>query len=73
PVLSNECDITSFTIAGVAATISGTNITAEVPAGTDVTALTPVIVTSDGATVDPTTAQDFSSAVEYTVTAEDGV
>jgi len=73
PVLSNECDITSFTIAGVAATISGTNITAEVPAGTDVTALTPVIVTSDGATVEPETAQDFSSAVEYTVTAEDGV
>ncbi|MCM8872731.1 MAG: DUF5018 domain-containing protein [Paludibacteraceae bacterium] len=73
PVLSNECDITSFTIAGVAATISGANITAELPAGTDVTALTPSIVTSTGATVDPTTAQDFSSAVEYTVTAEDGV
>ncbi len=73
PVLSNECDITSFTIAGVAATISGTSITAELPAGTDVTALTPSIVTSTGATVDPTTAQDFSSAVEYTVTAEDGV
>lgn len=73
PVLSNECDITSFTIAGVAATISGTSITAELPAGTDVTALTPSIVTSTGATVDPTTAQDFSSAVEYTVIAEDGV
>lgn len=73
PVLSNECDITSFTIAGVAATISGTSITAELPAGTDVTALIPSIVTSTGATVDPTTAQDFSSAVEYTVTAEDGV
>jgi|GEM_PF-1536311 hypothetical protein len=73
PVLSNECDITSFTIAGVAATISGASITAELPAGTDVTALTPSIVTSTGATVDPTTAQDFSSAVEYTVTAEDGV
>lgn len=73
PVLSNECDITSFTIAGVAATISGANITAELPAGTDVTALTPSIVTSTGATVDPTTAQDFSSAVGYTVTAEDGV
>lgn len=73
PVLSNECDITSFTIAGVAATISGTSITAELPAGTDVTALTPSIVTSTGATVDPTTAQDFSSAVEYKVTAEDGV
>ncbi len=73
PVLSNECDITSFTIAGVAATISGTSITAELPAGTDVTALTPSIVTSTGATVEPKTAQDFSSAVEYTVTAEDGV
>ena len=72
-MLSNECDITSFTIAGVAATISGTSITAELPAGTDVTALTPSIVTSTGATVDPTTAQDFSSAVEYKVTAEDGV
>lgn len=44
------------------------------PAGTDVTHLTPTIVVSEGATVDPASgvAQDFSSPVVYTVTALNG-
>ncbi|MEM7485693.1 MAG: DUF5018 domain-containing protein [Bacteroidota bacterium] len=49
-------------------------VTAEVPVGTDVKALIPTIVLSEKATVDPKdkTAVDFSEAVTYTVTAEDG-
>ena len=49
-------------------------ITAEVPSGTDVKALKPTIVISDKATVDPKekVATDFTEAVTYTVTAEDG-
>jgi hypothetical protein len=64
-------DITSFTLAGVAGNISGTNITVEVPAGTDVTSLTPVI-THNGASIDKSGPQDFTSPVTYTVTAQDG-
>jgi Concanavalin A-like lectin/glucanases superfamily/Domain of unknown function (DUF5018) len=47
---------------------------ATVPAGTDLTKLVPTITVSDKATVSPATgaAQDFSKAVTYTVTAEDG-
>ena len=45
----------------------------EVEAGTVVTALTPVIVTSDYATVDPESGDetDFTLPVTYTVTAQD--
>ena len=58
----------------VAASISGLNITATLPAGTDATKLVPTITLSPKATVSPATgtAQDFSKAVTYTVTAEDG-
>jgi hypothetical protein len=62
----------------VMATISGTSIDATVPIGTDVTALVATFSTS-GSTVDVgavvqssgITANDFSSAVTYTVTAGD--
>lgn len=47
-------------------------ITAEVPYGTDITSLMPSIEVSEEATVLPEGAQDFSSEVTYTVTAEDG-
>ena len=48
-------------------------ITVNVPFGTDVTALTPEIEISAGASVSPASgeAQDFSQPVKYTVTAED--
>lgn len=70
---SSECNITAFSIGSSVGTISGTTIKVDVPVGTDVTALTPTITVSEGATVSPTsgTATDFSSAVTYTVTAED--
>ncbi|WP_288540427.1 SUMF1/EgtB/PvdO family nonheme iron enzyme [uncultured Alistipes sp.] len=50
-------------------------ITVNVPFGTDVTALTPEIEISAGASVSPASgeAQDFSQPVKYTVTAEDGI
>jgi hypothetical protein len=63
----------------VTATISDISISATVPLGTDVTALIATFTTtgasvsvSDTTQVSATTANDFSSAVIYTVTAADG-
>ncbi len=78
PMLSSDTSITSFAFEGlsprVEGVITGTAITAEVPNGTDLTALVPTIEVAMGATVDPASgvAQDFSTEVTYTVTAEDG-
>ena len=47
-------------------------VSASVPFGTNISSLTPIINVSAKATVSPSGAQDFSSAVFYTVTAEDG-
>ncbi|MBV6646635.1 MAG: DUF5018 domain-containing protein [Cyclobacteriaceae bacterium] len=75
---SDAKDITSFVFEGldpdVTGVITGTEIAADVPFGTDVTTLVPTIVISDLASVDPATgaAQDFTNAVNYTVTAQDG-
>ena len=75
--LSTEANITSFIVAGVTGTIDATGHTVAltVPFGTNVTALVPTIVVSGGASVSPASgvAQDFTSAVTYTVTAEDGI
>ncbi|MHB9294136.1 hypothetical protein Holit_03262 [Hollandina sp. SP2] len=62
----------SFVSPPAIGTIDGTNITVTVPFGTDLTSLTPTI-TIAGVSVSPAsgTAQDFSSPVTYTVTAED--
>jgi hypothetical protein len=64
--------ITGFTLSGVNGTIDETNhtIAVTVPYGTDVSSLTPTVTVSDKATVSPTTAQNFTSPVVYTVTAE---
>ena len=78
PDLSEAADITSFVFGGltppVDGTITGTNIAVSVPFDVDVTALVPTVVISADASVVPATgvAQDFSSPVTYTVTAEDG-
>ena len=70
--------LSSFTFGSlspaVAGSISGNTITATVPFGTALTALAPTIVVSEKATVSPASgvAKDFSNAVTYTVTAEDG-
>ena len=54
--------------------ITDNAIQADVPFGTDLTTLVPTITISDLATIDPASgaAQDFSSPVNYTVTAQDG-
>lgn len=76
PQLSNEAEITSFTIDGVNGTLEATagTITVDLAEGTDRSDLTPTIAVSTGATIAPASgvAQDFSDPVEYTVTAEDG-
>jgi hypothetical protein len=71
---SSAKDITQLTISGVDGTISGTSIAVTLPAGTDVTSLTPTIAVSADATVAPASgaAQDFTNPVAYTVTAADG-
>lgn len=75
PVLSSEASITSFTLAGVNATISGTNITLTVPYGTDISNLSPSIQNSPASIVTPATgtSRDFNSPLTYTVRAEDKV
>lgn len=78
--MSSAKDIKTFTFAtlspAVSCTIDATarTITATLLTGTDVTKLVPTITLSEKATVSPTSgvAQDFSKAVTYTVTAEDG-
>ncbi len=75
---NTETDITALTIPNQVgtATIDATNHTVAItmPYGTDKTSLTPTITLSDGASVSPAsgTAQDFTNAVSYTVTAENG-
>ena len=75
---SSAKTLSSFTFGSlnpaVTGSISGNTITATVPFGTNVTALAPTIGVSDKAMVSPGSgvARDFSSAVTYTVTAEDG-
>lgn len=67
--LSNSKAITSLKINNVSGVIVGTNITVTLPVGTDISALVPVIV-YNGKMISPTTAQDFTEPVTYTVTAE---
>jgi len=74
--LSSDKEILAFDIPNqVSSTINSTNATVDVvmPYGADVTNLTPTITVSAGASINPTsgTAQDFSSAVQYIVTAAD--
>ncbi|MEQ9231002.1 MAG: T9SS type A sorting domain-containing protein, partial [Cyclobacteriaceae bacterium] len=78
-VFSTDCsnganDILTFSFSEQtgAATIDATNhtIEIEVETGTSLTALEPTITVSEGASISPSGAQDFSNAVTYTVTAE---
>jgi len=77
---SSGKSITSFLFTGLIPAVTATineadkTITANVPAGTPVTGLVPTIAVSDNASVTPASgvAQDFSTPVNYTVTAQDG-
>ena len=70
--------LSSFTFGSlspaVTGRVSGNAISATVPFGTNIAALAPTIVVSDKATVTPASGvdRDFTNAVIYTVTAEDG-
>ena len=79
---SNEKQIINFTFStdenealteNINAEIDQSNnvITAIVPFNTDISSLTPTIQISENATITPSGAQDFSSPVTYTVTAQD--
>ncbi len=70
--LSSEKDILSFILTGVSGTIGGTNVSVTVPHGTSITSATPSIAYSENATITPQGAQNFTSPVKYTVSAEDG-
>ena len=86
PTPSTECDITAFSLpvgdqgAAVAGVITGTDIAVAAVNGTTVTSLVATFTASEGATVkvgdvaqtSGTTANDFTNAVSYVVTAEDG-
>ncbi|MDO6518097.1 leucine-rich repeat domain-containing protein [Zobellia uliginosa] len=50
----------------------GKAITIDMPNGTEITALEPELEIPDNATYEPTGPQDFTSPINYTVTAEDG-
>jgi hypothetical protein len=79
---SNACDITSFKLVSpsVNGVINGNTITLTVPAGTNLTNLISQFVLSTGATakvgtitqVSGQTTNNFTNAVTYVVTAEDG-
>ncbi|MCL1797691.1 MAG: hypothetical protein FWG24_05200, partial [Eggerthellaceae bacterium] len=73
PPAASTKDITSFALAGATGTISGTNISVEVPYGTDLSSLVPTIA-HNGMDLLPATsvAQDFSAPIQYVVIAEDG-
>ncbi|MDR3519505.1 MAG: DUF5018 domain-containing protein [Candidatus Pacebacteria bacterium] len=78
--LSSDKLINSFTFAGLSPEVYGSvdntgyQVNLVVPAGTDLTTLTPTVDISDNATIYPNsgTAQDFTNPVIYTVTAQDG-
>lgn len=74
-VIVGTCDenhVLAFSIGDVNGYIEGTHIVITLPAGTDVTALTPVITIPENATVTPTGARDFTNPVNYIVTSNSG-
>ena len=73
-IKNSNAAITAFSLNGRLGVIdqeAGT-ITVMLPYNTDLTALTPTIVMTDGASVTPEGAKDFTEPVKYTVTSEDG-
>jgi hypothetical protein len=76
---SRETDITDFFFEGLEAPVvidtASRSVSCEVPYGTAVNALTPVIAVSPGARIDPASGvtADFTDPVAYTVTAQDSV
>jgi|GEM_PF-1262184 len=74
-VKSDKKEITSFKLNGIAGVIDAENHTIAVAYPEllgEITAIEPLIVISEYATITPEGAQDFTKPVEYTVTAQDG-
>ncbi|MCX6874007.1 MAG: DUF5018 domain-containing protein [Verrucomicrobia bacterium] len=71
---STACNLLAMSLGGIPGVISGTDVTLFVAPGATVTSLTPVCSISPLASVAPAAgiAQDFTTPVEYTVTAQDG-
>ena len=78
PAKSSDKSMSSFAFSSltpaVSATITGTTVAAMVPFNVDITSLAPTISVAAKATVSPASGstQNFTNAVTYTVTAEDG-
>ena len=72
---STACDITGFNWDSHAGVIDGTHIALSLPSGVDLATLNPTFTVSAGATCDHVSGNtyDFSAAVFYIVTAQDGV
>lgn len=74
--VSSACDLLSFSLEGVSGAIDhdARTVSVTLPQGTELGSLKPVMSLSTWATVNPDadTAQNFSSPVVYTVTAQDG-
>lgn len=75
--LSSETDILSFSLTDQTgpAQINDVNHTValEVESGTNISSLNPSITVSEGASISPAGAQNFTNPVTYLITAEDGV
>jgi len=71
--LNREALLYSFDVPGATPTVNGTGINVPVPAGTDVSALSPVFTMSVGASCDHISGNpyDFSSSLHYKITSED--
>lgn len=69
---SGTCDITALKINGKVGAISDAGILVKLHLTTNITALTPEITVSEFASYSPVGPQDFTSPVQYTVTAQDG-
>jgi hypothetical protein len=72
-IASSNKGITSFSIDGYTTSLDSVNNTIfiEVPAGTDLSGILPVIEVSSGATITPKSGEPIPSSKIYTVTAED--
>ncbi|MDF2567435.1 MAG: bacterial group 2 Ig-like protein, partial [Oscillospiraceae bacterium] len=68
---SAEAELKTFTLAGKAGTITGTNVAVTVPYATNLTNLTPDVTVSEKATY-VVSGKDFTKPVTVIVTAEDG-
>lgn len=73
-VINTEAEMLNFTVAGKFYSIKDSSVSYTYSSYTDVTQLSPTIVVSENATIEPlpNIKQDFTKPVIYTITSEDG-